>query len=96
MGNVNRTNPQLKSIDKTIIIEETKTLELNELVVFPHGYDGLHIWEGVGIGGLAVLKYTECSKCVLSDYNSSIVENIKLNCKKNGYPETEVLKLDWK
>jgi predicted nicotinamide N-methyase len=45
MGNVNRTNPQLKSIDKTIIIEETKTLELNELVVFPHGYDGLHIWE---------------------------------------------------
>lgn len=75
-------------------------------MTFPHGFDGLHIWEagivlarfvafnkglfedkeilelgsGVGIGGLAALKFTECKTCVLSDYNTEILENIKLNC----------------
>lgn len=124
MGNSQQQPQQipLKAVDKQIIVEAGKHLDLNELVVFQHGFDGLHIWEagivlaryvafnpeifnarevlelgsGVGIGGLAVLKFTHCKKCMLSDYNDSILQNIQLNCRKNGFPEAEVLQLDWK
>lgn len=78
----------LKSIETEIILDHTQNyfLKLNELLIFPHGLDGLHLWEagiilaryivsesklfdgknvlelgtGVGIGGLALLKYTNC------------------------------------
>ena len=122
MGNKQKQPAQqMKSIDKRIIVAEGKYLDLNELVTFQHGYDGLHIWEagivlaryvvlnpelfrqmevlelgsGVGIGALAVLKFTACKKCTLSDYNPSILENMRLNCNKNEFPNAEVLQLDW-
>lgn len=72
---------------------------LARYVLFNHelfdGKEVLELGSGVGIGGLAVLKFTSCKKCVLSDYNASILENSRVNCRKNGFPQTEVLQLDW-
>ena len=35
-----------KPVDTKIILsEDQKYLDLNELLIFPHGLDGLHIWE---------------------------------------------------
>lgn len=110
MGNSNK-KIVLQSAQRTIVVDEMqgKTLYLNELPIFPHGYDGLHIWEagivlsryilynkelfagktvlelgsGVGIGGLSVAKFTDCKKCLLSDYVPEIVDNIKINIQKN-------------
>ena len=46
MGNENK-KIVLQSAERIIVIDEKqgKTMWLNELPVFPHGYDGLHIWE---------------------------------------------------
>jgi len=41
----------LKSVETNIIISQSSSLILNELLVFPHLLDGLHIWEaGIILG----------------------------------------------
>jgi predicted nicotinamide N-methyase len=59
----------------------------------------LELGTGVGIVGIAALKYTKCSSVVLSDYKEEILNNAIENSKKNGvYKEntTKRLLLDWK
>ena len=84
-------------------------LTIGELEVFPHGLDGLKLWDagivlaryiiqnceqfkdqevlelgsGVGIGGLAAKKWTQCKKVVMTDYHEGVVDNMKKNCVKN-------------
>ncbi|KAL4468016.1 hypothetical protein ABPG72_015886 [Tetrahymena utriculariae] len=115
----------LKPIETEIILDEAnkKQLKLNELLIFPHGLDGLHIWEagiilaryivfnsqlfsnkdilevgtGVGIGGLAALKYTECKRVDMTDYNQDVLANIKKNSEKNSISKQryDVFYLNW-
>lgn len=35
----------IKPVETDIMVSPTIALKLNELLIFPHGLDGLHIWE---------------------------------------------------
>lgn len=67
-------------------------------------FDGKSILElgtGVGIGGIAALKYTKCTKMVLSDYNEGVLQNAYKNVAKNdpngtAMKITEAQNLDWR
>jgi hypothetical protein len=38
-------------VETEIVINENNLLQLNEMLIFPHGYDGLHLWEaGIILG----------------------------------------------
>jgi len=117
----------LKPVEIEIILDydTNVTLLLNELLIFPHGLDGLHIWEagivlarfayyncdlfagrsvlelgtGVGVAGIAVLKYSECKELTVSDYKSEILKNVEGNIKKNKLAReknSKAVLLDWR
>lgn len=74
-------------------------LKISSLSMFPHGMDGLRLWEagiilsryvinnaalfkhkrvlelgaGVGIAGLTVKKWTECTSIEMTDYNAQVI-----------------------
>lgn len=107
--------------EKIIIHQSFKMhLFLCTLDKFPHGLDGLRLWEagiilaryvihnnalfknkkvlelggGVGIAGLTVKKWTECTEIDITDYHPSVIENIKRNLHTNKI-SCPVFELDW-
>ena len=82
------------------------SLTIGQIEIFPHGLDGLKLWEagivisrnvinnhdlfkgksvlelgsGVGIGGITLKNWTECSPVPMTDYSVPVVENAKKNC----------------
>lgn len=110
MGGKQSSDKQVLIGKETLIVlnsEKGRTLNLTHILRFPHGFDGLRIWEsgivlaryailhrdffdgkfvlelgsGTGIAGLAVLKFTSCKNCLLSDYITEVVENARRNCQ---------------
>jgi predicted nicotinamide N-methyase len=56
----------------------------------------MELGSGTGIAGIAVLKFTSCKNCLLSDYLPEVVENARRNCLKNNMNKAVVMKLNWK
>lgn len=97
--------------NKTIILNHPLQMRcvIGQLEVFPHGLDGLKLWDagivlaryiiknceifqdkdvlelgsGVGIGGIALRKWTQANHIVMSDYHEAIISNMCKNCLKN-------------
>ena len=118
----NKFPAQCRTVETEIVVDSQHSLLLNEMLIFPHGFDGLHLWEagiilarwvfyhreifagksvlelgtGVGIGGLAVCQFSEKSSVTMSDYNERVIENIRLNVRKNAMQQrSSVIRLDW-
>jgi len=56
----------------------------------------LELGSGTGIAGIAVLKFTSCKNCLLSDYVPEIIENSRRNCHQNKMAKAIVMRLNWK
>ena len=113
----------MKVTNQSIILhpELKMTLTIGDLEVFPHGLDGLKLWDagivlsrfiikhhdhfkdkdvlelgsGVGIGGLAARKWTQCKNLIMTDYHPAILDNIAKNCTKNS-EEIDTVLFDWR
>lgn len=57
----------------------------------------LELGSGTGIGGLAALKFTQCSRVIMTDYTQEVLSLIKDNVKLLKYPKSqpEILLVDW-
>ena len=57
----------------------------------------LELGSGTGIGGLAALKFTQCSRVIMTDYTEEVLALIKDNVKLLKSPKTqpEIILLDW-
>ncbi len=58
--------------------------------------DVLELGSGVGIGGIAVKKWTKCKSITMTDYHPSVVENVVRNCHKNNERDIEAIVFDWR
>ena len=69
----------------------------------------LELGSGCGLLGMSILKYTDCSSLVFSDYVDSVIENLKENIalnqddennsdesRKDWYNKALIEKIDWK
>ena len=48
----------------------------------------LELGSGTGIGGLAALKFTQCSRVIMTDYTEEVLALIKDNVKLLKSPKT--------
>jgi len=57
----------------------------------------LELGSGTGIGGLAALKFTECTRLIMSDYTQEVLTLIRDNAKllKSTKCQPEILLVDW-
>ena len=57
----------------------------------------LELGSGTGIGGLAALKFTECSRVIMTDYTQEVLSLIKDNAKllKSTKTNPEIFLVDW-
>ncbi len=56
---------KLRTVETEIIIaqEPYSTLRLNEQLIFPHGYDGLHIWEA----GIILARWVQANSTLFQE-----------------------------